>query len=89
MANTDTAKTKTMIDKEHRDWLDNQITVTACYLCNVDPFVGPASEGRVWALQHRLEHHPDAARSPRRRLTSAEQKARAIERSEWRREDAA
>lgn len=72
---------------DHETWRDAGMMVTICTLC--DPFAthtGTAGSGREWAAAHRAELHPEVERRPRKRISGKAQKARAMERSEWKRE---
>lgn len=46
---------------------------------------GPFREGKKAIAQHLRKAHPEAARSAKRRLTPEQQRALAMERSEWKR----
>ncbi len=83
-----TEKSAAEMKSDHEKWRDARPTITRCTLppCRGGVLhIGTAAEGRAVAEAHRLEKHPEAVHKPRRHLTSAQQREKAMLANEWKR----
>jgi hypothetical protein len=75
--------------KDHETWRDSQTMTFRCMHCRRFKFTGTRQEGISEYNRHQMEKHPDKIPAKRRKLTPAEQREIAMQRSQWRREQAA